>query len=123
MEAIWYHGSPLRLTVLLKGSTITQDRHLAEVFSHKPEIVSVDDEGAIKHNGTQSGYLYRIAERVGTEDVRPHHTSSMAPGKEWLTGRELRLELIGPTVPQDEEQVSKEELAVLQRLLHKHVGG
>jgi hypothetical protein len=30
----WYHGSPLELKILRKGSTITQDRELAMAFSH-----------------------------------------------------------------------------------------
>ena len=36
----WYHGSPLQLKRLRAGSTITQDRDLARVFSHKPSLVS-----------------------------------------------------------------------------------
>jgi len=32
----WYHGSPLKLDVLRAGSTMTQWRDLARVFSHKP---------------------------------------------------------------------------------------
>jgi hypothetical protein len=38
---IWYHGSPLELTTLHEGSTITQKRELARIFSHKPTRVSV----------------------------------------------------------------------------------
>jgi hypothetical protein len=30
----WYHGSPLKLTTLLKESTITQKRELARIFSY-----------------------------------------------------------------------------------------
>ena len=51
----WYHGSPLELRVLREGSTITQDRHLATVFSHKPTVVSMEDDGRLRHNGTQPG--------------------------------------------------------------------
>ena len=88
MNDTWYHGSPAELIVLRSGSTITRDRHLAEVFSHKPQIVSIDDDGRIRHSGTQPGYLYRIAETVAPDDVYPHPNSSMAPGLEWLTRRE-----------------------------------
>ncbi|MBE0697358.1 MAG: hypothetical protein IH586_10575, partial [Anaerolineaceae bacterium] len=90
----WYHGSPLNLEVLLPGSTITQDAALARVFSHKPQIVSIEDEFTpmrIRHNGTLPGQLYRIAEPIGLMDVYPHPNTSMAPGLEWLTRRSLHL--------------------------------
>ena len=35
-EGLWYHGSPMLLSELRAGSTITQWRALAEAFSHKP---------------------------------------------------------------------------------------
>jgi hypothetical protein len=111
----WYHGSPLQLETLRAGSTITHDRELARVFSHKPPIVSMADDGALQHTGTLPGYLYRIDEPVGPEDVYPHPHSSMPPGKEWLTRRELRLALIGPTEVRDEERLSEEQVADLQR--------
>ena len=78
----WYHGSPFELTTLREGSTITQDRNLARVFSHKPTLVSVSDDGKIQHSGTVSGFLYLIAEDIQPDDVYPHPTSSMEAGKE-----------------------------------------
>ena len=119
MTPTWFHGSPLALTVLKRGSTITQDRHLAEVFSHKPGIVSVDDDGAIKHDGVLPGLLYRIVEKVASDDVCPHPNSSMAPGREWLTTRDLLLELIGPVEIVAGERLTEEELAALRRLLDR----
>jgi len=123
VKKVWYHGSPLRLTVLLKGSTITHDRHLAEVFSHKPPIVSIADDGSIKHSGSVPGYLYRIAECVEQGDVYPHPNSSMATGLEWLTSRDLRVALIGPTTVRDEERLTGEDLTALQRLQQAQAGG
>jgi len=102
----WYHGSPLVLSVLLSGSTITQDRHLAEVFSLKPTLVSLGDDGKIHHNGRADGLLYRMAEPVGPGDVVPHPRSSMPPGLEWLITRPLRVELIGPVTPVKGERMS-----------------
>ena len=97
----WYHGSPAVLVSLVLGSTITQDEDLAMVFSHKPAVVSQweDTSGKkrLKHTGKQPGYLYRIAEDVLPEDVCPHPRTAMEPGQEWLTCRELRVELIRPT--------------------------
>jgi hypothetical protein len=123
----WYHGSPFKLTTLRKGSTITQDRNIARVFSHRPTLVSISvhvgisDEGVkhisqkIRHDGKMSGLLYRIAENIKPEDIFPHSRSSMEEGKEWLTNRELRVELIGPTRIVDEERLTEEEILQLKR--------
>ncbi|MGC9468585.1 MAG: hypothetical protein ACP5HS_08335 [Anaerolineae bacterium] len=110
----WYHGSPLQLEVLREGSTITQWRDLARVFSHKPTIVSVSDDRQIQHNGELPGYLYEIAEPVGPADVRPHPRTTMAPGDEWLTRRPLELHLIGETVVRPEEYLSEDDIADLR---------
>ena len=112
-QATWYHGSPLRLTALRVGSTITQDRHLAEVFSHKPAIVSISDDGQIKHNGDQQGWLYRLAEEISPEYICPVPNSSMAPGAEWLTNRELDVELLGPVEICEQELLTEAEIAEL----------
>ncbi len=117
MGETWYHGSPYRLAVLREGSTVTRDRHLAEVFSHKPPIVCIEDDGTIRHNGVAAGYLYRVADRVAENDVYPHPRSSMAPGKEWLTRRELHVELIGPVQVRDEERLTEEDLQEIRARL------
>jgi hypothetical protein len=109
----WYHGSAVRLTILRTGSTITQKRALARVFSHKPTIVSVSDEGEIKHNGNQMGYLYLVDEKIKPADVIPHPRTTMATGDEWLTQRELRLQFLGPVEMRLDDQLSEMELANL----------
>ena len=114
-DQTWYHGSPLELTTIRAGSTITQGRDLARVFSHKPPVVAMGDDGSLRHTGTMPGYLYRVAEPVGAEDVYPHPNSSMPPGAEWLTRRALRVALIGPTSVRNEERLSEQELAELRR--------
>jgi len=111
----WYHGSPLRLDVLRTGSTMTQWRDLARVFSHKPLIVSISDGREIQHNGTRPGYLYEVAEPVAAEDVELHPRTTMGPGDEWLTHRELRLRLIGETTVRSEEFLSDADIEVLRQ--------
>ena len=113
----WYHGSPLELTTIHKGSTITQKRELARIFSHKPTLVSVSDDGVVKHNGTIPGYLYVIAEKIEPGDVIPHPHTTMSPGDEWLTTREVRVRLLCPTKPAPEEGLTNTELARLLELL------
>ena len=111
----WYHGSPLKLDVLRAGSTVTQWRDLARVFSHKPAVVSISDDRRLQHNGTQPGHLYEIAEPVTAEDVEPHPRTTMGPGDEWLTRRELRLRVIGETAVRSEELLSDEDIEAIKR--------
>lgn len=94
-NAAWYHGSNLILTELKEGSTITQWCALAEAFSHKPTMLSYDDNGDIFHNGVQKGYLYVIDENVeiGT-DVYQHPQTTMDENAEFLTNRPLAVRLI-----------------------------
>ena len=117
---IWYHGSPFALTSLLTGSTITQDRDLARIFSHKPALVSqdTDDEGKriLKHTGNQPGFLYRIAETVEASDIYPHPQTTMGPGQEWLTTRPLRVELLCSTQVVTEELLTASEIEALRQM-------
>ena len=52
-NGIWYHGSNMVFSEMKEGSTITQWKELAEAFSHKPSLLSYDDNGTIYHNGTE----------------------------------------------------------------------
>lgn len=110
----WYHGSPLELSTLRSGSTITQKRELARIFSHKPTIVSLSDDGQIKHNGTVPGYLYFITDEINPEDVLPHPQSTMSDGDEWITTRELRLQLFCTTEVVPSEQLTENDYTMLQ---------
>ena len=86
-QQAWYHGLPLQLIVLCQGSTITQKRELARIFSHKPTLVQVDDDGLIKHNGTRPGFLFIIAEDVQPGDIIPHaRTTREIEGSNRLSG-------------------------------------
>jgi len=115
----WYHGSPERFTYLRSGSTVTQDRDLARIFSHKPALVEcfTDDDGQrrIKHSGTMPGFLYVISGEIQPGDVYPHPRTAMEPGQEWLTKRELRVELISTIDVVPEESFTQEELEELYR--------
>jgi alpha/beta superfamily hydrolase len=110
----WFHGSPYRLSVLRRGSTITQDEELARAFSHEPTIVSITGDGNIKHDGKKSGFLYRIVEDVFPEDVQPHPHSTMQPGKEWITTRDMNVEQIGVTFLTSREILTGKEIAKLK---------
>lgn len=92
---IWYHGSNKKFQILREGSTITQWKELAEAFSHQPSGLGYDDNGVIKHNGTEKGYLYIIDEviEVGV-DIYQHPTTIMDLNAEFLTKRPLMVRLI-----------------------------
>jgi hypothetical protein len=115
MSGAWYHGSPLMLTILRRGSTITQNRDLARAFSHKPTILVITDEGRIQHSGTMPGFLYQIDQEIRPGDVEPHPRTTMDPGLEWLTTRDLSLSLIGPAELTDSERLTEDEIDALRK--------
>ena len=114
----YYHGSPLQLHVLHAGSTITQDQELARVFSHKPSLVSQgygeSGKRTFKHSGEIPGFLYRVIEPIGPQDIYPHPRTTMGPGQEWLTNRELQVELISRTEVIEIERLTATELVAMQ---------
>ena len=122
-EKTWYHGSPLELTTIREGSTITQNVDLARAFSHKPNFVTInvsDEIINIKHSGKIQGFLYRIEEELSSDDIYPHPDSSMEYGFEWLTKRELHITLIGDAEILDGEMLSEEEVAELKKHYEKN---
>lgn len=110
----WYHGSPFKLSSIRKGSTITQDINLARIFSHKPTIVSIYDDGRIKHNGVEHGYLYEIIGEINPDDVYPHPNSSMEKGMEWLVSKYIKLKLIEEVDLVEDEILSEDEIMGLR---------
>ncbi len=61
------------------------------------------------------GYLYSVAEEVESDDVRPHPHPVNVDHWEWLTNREIRLELIEDTIVTEDERLTDEEIADLRR--------
>ena len=68
----WYHDSQQKLTTLRVGSSITQDRNVAKAFSHRPSLLTMSDDGTVKHDGVTPGYLYTVVDEIGPDDVYPH---------------------------------------------------
>lgn len=114
-SAPWYHGSDRKLTTLRAGSSITKAKSVAKAFSHQPSLVSWSNVNRIRHDGVAPGYLYLVAEDVGPDDVRPHPHPVNVDRWEWLTERELGLELIGKTVVTADERLTDEEIAETRR--------
>ena len=110
----WYHGSQVELRKLRTGSSLSQNRQVAKAFSHRPVMVSISNDGTVKHNGTTPGFLYRIVEEIAPEDVRPHPHPANALHWEWLTNRELDLELLTTTIASESERLSDDEIADLR---------
>lgn len=98
-DGIWYHGSPLLLSELREGSTITQWKELAEAFSHKPTQLEYNEEGHIRHDGKKQGYLFMIEESVQIgKDICPHPGTTMDKNAEFLTKRPLKIKMIAKTI-------------------------
>lgn len=111
----WYHGSQQTLTALRAGSSITQNISVARAFSHRPSLVSQFEDGAVKHDGVAPGYLYVVAEPLQDNDIYPHPHPVNESHWEWLTRRELRVQLVELTRVQDDERLSTDEIAELRR--------
>ncbi len=90
----WFHGSPLELGTLRKGSSITHIEKLAQAFSSKPSIISISDDGKIKHNGKSRGRVYKVSDGVTIDDIYEHPRSSTENRWEWLTKKEFKLEFL-----------------------------
>ena len=120
----WYHGSQQPLTKLRTGSSISQNRDLAKAFSHRPSLVSMSDRGdgevspetiGIRHDGETPGFLHVVSEEIGPDDVHPHPHPANATGWEWVTDRELKLELVEETMVADSERLTAGEIAEMRR--------
>jgi SAM-dependent methyltransferase len=107
----WYHGSPKALDVLAAGSTVTPIPELARAFAHRPGRVDIKihERGEeeirrtveIEHNGQREGFLYEVEVTDEATDLRPHPESTMSPGEEMLTTRDLPLRCLA-VIPADE---------------------
>ena len=111
----WYHGSQQELTKLRIGSSITQNRDVAKAFSHRPALLTQSEGGTVKHDGVTPGYLYTIADEIGPDDDYPHPHPVNVTRWEWLTKRELQIELIEQTVVTDVERLTDQEIAEIKR--------
>jgi len=109
-QGTWFHGSPLALETLRRGSTITQIEQLARVFSTQPSIVSVSDDGKIRHDGKLRGRVYRVTGRLTFDDISEHPRSSMKKGWEWITKKELKLEFLYEFSPSPDDVLSEDEI-------------
>ncbi len=119
MSGTWYHGSPLKLAILCQGSTITPNPDLARAFSHKPTLLCITDEGRIQHNGTAPGFLYQIDEEIRPGDLEPHPRTTMEPGQEWLTTRDLRLSVVERVELTDNERLAEGEIEALRQRMRR----
>lgn len=112
---IWYHGSPIKLTSIREGSSITPYRDVARAFTHKPPVLSWSGPGTLQHNGTRSGYLYRVAEVITEDDIYLHPAlEPYGDDWEWLIKREMAVELICETVPDPAEWLSDADIEALK---------
>lgn len=113
--APWYHGSPEKLTVLRKGSWVTQFKELAKAFSHKPSrISSRDDFGTVSHDGQCRGFLYEVAEAVSPSDVSYLGNTAQT---HWRTERDLPVRLVAELPVDDPPQLTSAEVAALREQL------
>ena len=109
---LWFHGSPVKLDVLLSGSWVTPFRELAKAFSHRPTRITVSDEDftVVRHDGKIPGFLYVVAEPLDDQDLEER------PGTDhthWKTMRVLKVQLVEEVPLVDTEMLSDTESADL----------
>ena len=109
----WYHGAQQELTTLRVGSSITQNRDIARIFSHRPAITSIEDDGSMKHNGTAPGYLHLVDEPLSADDVEPHPHPINESKWEWLIKREVKVRLIEQPALRAAELLTAADIATL----------
>lgn len=109
-QSAWFHGSPLRLEKLCKGSSVTQIEKLARAFSTKPTLVSVSDDGSIRHNGREKGHIYKIIDTVTPDDIYKHPATTMDEGWEWITRKDFRLEFLYEYTSTPDDILSEDEI-------------
>ena len=69
----------------------------------------------VRHNGIEPGYLNVVVDETEPDDVRPHPHPVNVARWEWLTNRDLRLQLIEETVVSDREKLPDIEVAAVRR--------
>ena len=114
-KATWFHGSPFFLKKLRKGSSITQNEKLAQAFSTKPTIVSVSDDGSIRHNGKEKGQVYKIIDTVTSNDIHQHPATMMNEEWEWITKRDFNLQFLYEYTSTADDFITEEEIRALKR--------
>jgi len=80
-------------------------------------MVSVSDDGKIRHDGKAKGRIYRIAEEVNAGDVFEHPRSTK--GWEWITNREFKLEFLYEISHSPEDILTEEEIKELRKYQRK----
>ena len=104
----------MRLEKLCKGSSITQLEKLVRAFSTKPAVVSVSDDGSIRHNGMEKGYIYKIIGTVKPDDVYKHPATTMDEGWECITRKDFRLEFLYEYERTPDDILSEYEIKTLR---------
>ena len=118
----WYHGSPVELDVLRKGSSVTQLKEIAKAFSHRPSRMSIEDDecSSVKHNSSLPGRLYVISEAIGPDDVE--YLANTA-GTHWQTQRDLQVRLLAELAVDDPPLLNEEEIAELREAMPEGTTG
>jgi len=88
---------------------------VAKAFSHQPSLVAWSNTDRIRHDGAVPGFLYRVAEAIGPNDVHPHSHPVNVDRWEWLTERDWTVEVSEATVVTAAERLTDDEIAESRR--------
>lgn len=116
----WYHGSPEKLTYLRQGSMVSPYIEVAKAFSHKPSILTFDnDPSAVSHNGQVPGRLYCLADEPDEGDLA---VLSGTADTHWEVQRDLPVRFLCEVPIDDPPQLQGEALEKAQRFFDEQGG-
>jgi hypothetical protein len=111
----WYHGAQQRVTVLRAGSSVTRYLPVAIAFSHRPTVVSYEDNGRIRHDGSAHGFIHCVDEPLGPDDLCLHPACQRSGTDwEWVTQRDLALRILFEVDPDPDDHLYPDDIAGLQ---------
>lgn len=115
-ENVWYYGSPHVLTVVRRGSIVTQWADLAIVLSLRPKFMTLSEDGQrVLHNGRGRGYLYEIIDPVNVDKDLEVVDSALGEGLEWRALKPFHLRFLCNAEPYKEDVLTSQEVERLMR--------
>ena len=96
-------------------STSLKSRHIPNGGVNHRGSCGRDKPTGFSRGWLTPGYLYVISDEIDPDDVYPHPHPANVGRWEWLTNRELKLELIEQTIVTDSERLTDEDIAEIRR--------
>jgi len=74
----------------------------------------VSDDGSIRHNGREKGYIFKIIDTITPDDIYKHPKTTMEEGWEWITRKDFRLEFLYIYESMLDDILSEDEIRMIR---------